>query len=93
MREATKKSYVKVPIIGDVPVLGWAFRKESKGREKLNLLIFVTPTILGDMDFHPTPTEFLKTPPPKPDTSEVGALDSGKPYDWKAGMQPVNKNK
>jgi general secretion pathway protein D len=36
----------KVPVLGDVPVLGRLFRSESKNSEKKNLMIFVTPTII-----------------------------------------------
>lgn len=38
----------------DLPGLGWAFRKETKTRNKANLLIFVTPTIL-EADHFQTP--------------------------------------
>src|SRR5208282_3873641 len=47
-------SYTKVPILGDIPVLGLAFRSESKSMQKDNLLIFITPTIVQDADFKPT---------------------------------------
>ena len=36
----------KVPVLGDVPVLGRLFRSESKNSQKKNLMIFVTPTII-----------------------------------------------
>ena len=36
----------KVPMLGDLPLLGRFFRSESKSTEKKNLLIFVTPTII-----------------------------------------------
>ena len=39
-------SYTKVPILGDIPILGLAFRSENKSMEKDNLLIFITPTIV-----------------------------------------------
>ncbi len=35
----------KVPILGDVPVLGWLFKRKSKAAEKTNLLVFITPRI------------------------------------------------
>ncbi len=37
----------KVPILGDIPILGYAFKKTTNIVSKENLLIFVTPTILG----------------------------------------------
>ena len=36
----------KVPVLGDVPVIGRLFRSESSQTQKKNLMIFVTPTIL-----------------------------------------------
>ena len=40
------KSKTKVPLLGDIPVLGYAFQSHSNERHKRNLLIFVTPTII-----------------------------------------------
>ncbi|HEY9174651.1 MAG TPA: hypothetical protein VI136_20385 [Verrucomicrobiae bacterium] len=36
----------KIPVLGDLPVLGRFFRSESKVARKSNLLIFITPTII-----------------------------------------------
>ena len=38
----------KVPLLGDIPFLGWLFRSTSKVDEKDELLIFVTPKILKE---------------------------------------------
>ncbi|GAB4187092.1 MAG: hypothetical protein Tsb002_12140 [Wenzhouxiangellaceae bacterium] len=38
----------KVPVLGDVPLLGNLFRRRSNDDEKRELLIFITPTILDD---------------------------------------------
>lgn len=45
--EQTKNDNVnKVPLLGDVPLLGYFFRNTSKSDSKRELLIFVTPQIL-----------------------------------------------
>ncbi len=36
----------KVPILGDIPVLGWLFRSEGQNSKKMNLLIFVTARLV-----------------------------------------------
>jgi type IV pilus assembly protein PilQ len=36
----------KVPIFGDIPVLGYLFQEKLNARTKRNLLVFVTPTII-----------------------------------------------
>jgi type IV pilus assembly protein PilQ len=47
--EITKGNNVtKVPGLGDIPVLGYLFRKNTKQNDKAELLIFVTPRILSD---------------------------------------------
>lgn len=56
-------TYSKVPFLGDVPGLGWAFKSESKSMTKDNLLIFLTPTIVRDTDFQQTATTFLQSKP------------------------------
>jgi len=38
----------KVPMLGDVPVLGTLFRRRATNDEKRELLIFITPNILDD---------------------------------------------
>ena len=61
------ESYTKVPLLGDIPGLGWAFRSETKQTTKDNLIIFITPTIIRDADFQPVSSaaaDFLKSKPP-----------------------------
>jgi len=38
----------KVPLLGDIPLLGLLFRKTKKQRTRTNLLIFLTPYIVTD---------------------------------------------
>jgi general secretion pathway protein D len=42
------ESESKVPLLGDIPVIGWLFRRTSTQEEKTNLLIFINPTIIKD---------------------------------------------
>lgn len=46
MRDSINKTELKVPLLGDIPVIGWFFRSTSKRIEKTNLLIFITPFII-----------------------------------------------
>jgi type II secretory pathway component GspD/PulD (secretin) len=83
-------SNVKVPVLGDIPILGYLFRSDSKNRTKQNLLIFITPTIVQDEDFQPAKTDFLKTRPPVSDSvdKDWSAWDSGQPKDWSKKAVP-----
>ena len=40
----------KVPWMGDIPVLGWLFKTQSKKLQKANLLVFLTPHIIRGPD-------------------------------------------
>jgi type II secretory pathway component GspD/PulD (secretin) len=59
-------SYSKVPVLGDIPGLGWAFRSESKTTTKDNLIIFLTPTIIKNSDYQTATSaasDFLQSTP------------------------------
>jgi type II secretory pathway component GspD/PulD (secretin) len=77
-------AYTKVPFLGDIPILGLAFRSETKTMDKQNLLIFITPTIVKDSDFQPTATDFMNSRPikEKEPLDPNSAWESGKPRDW-----------
>jgi len=65
--------------------LGAVFRSDSKKRSKSNLLIFVTPTIVGDNDYQPTKTEFLTSrikENPEVEDWEKKTFNQAKPKDW-----------
>ena len=44
----TAESTYKVPLLGDIPVLGYLFRYNSTSKTKQNLMVFIHPTILRD---------------------------------------------
>jgi type IV pilus assembly protein PilQ len=44
--DQVSKSRTKVPLLGDIPGIGYAFQSHANERHKRNLLIFVTPTII-----------------------------------------------
>jgi type IV pilus secretin PilQ/predicted competence protein len=46
LQDEVTKSRTKVPILGDIPVLGYFFQERLNARVKRNLLVFVTPTII-----------------------------------------------
>jgi type II secretory pathway component GspD/PulD (secretin) len=82
VQDDTRSSNTKVPFLGDIPFLGRAFRSDSKSRQKSNLLIFLTPTIVQDSDYQATESHFLQTPIGSIDEKNWSAWDSGKPVDW-----------
>ncbi len=55
IREDSTNSVDKIPVLGDIPVLGWMFKRTEKREDKNHLMIFLTPTIL------PTPLSAAAT--------------------------------
>jgi len=47
----------KVPLLGDVPVLGHLFRSTNKSRTKINLLVFLRPTVIKSKEDGDAATE------------------------------------
>ena len=50
IQETKLETVNKVPWLGDIPVLGWAFKGTNESVMKTNLIIVLTPTILRDRD-------------------------------------------
>lgn len=46
VRDKSVDATTKVPILGDIPILGWLFRSKSSNVVKQNLLVFITPTVI-----------------------------------------------
>ncbi|RLA65398.1 MAG: type II secretion system protein GspD [Epsilonproteobacteria bacterium] len=47
MRDRETVVVNKVPLLGDIPVIGWLFKNRIKSMDKTNLLFFLTPRILS----------------------------------------------
>ncbi len=41
------KTVSKIPFLGDIPIIGWAFKKQKIEKENQEILVFVTPTVFG----------------------------------------------
>ena len=48
INEEVEESVNRVPILGDIPLLGRLFRSSAESVEKRNLMVFLRPTILRD---------------------------------------------
>ena len=44
--DSTTQNENKVPVLGDIPLLGWMFKKQSTNTEKTNLYVFLTPRVI-----------------------------------------------
>lgn len=50
IREDRIEQISKVPLLGDLPLIGWLFKSKSTQKQRTNLLIFVTPHIVTRLD-------------------------------------------
>jgi general secretion pathway protein D len=48
IRDDVIEGVQSVPLLGDLPLLGWLFRSKSTSKQKTNLMIFLKPTILRE---------------------------------------------
>ena len=44
----TSETVTKVPLLGDIPILGALFRSKSISSEKTNMFVFLTPHVLNE---------------------------------------------
>ena len=52
IKDALTETEDKVPLLGDIPILGWLFRSTGTTKTKINLMVFLQPTILKDEAFN-----------------------------------------
>ncbi|MFQ5697482.1 MAG: type II secretion system secretin GspD [Myxococcota bacterium] len=53
LKEDENETISKVPFLGDIPILGWLFKKTSTSTVKTNLIVIITPHIVrapGDLE-------------------------------------------
>lgn len=48
LNESTSEAVSKVPLLGDIPILGELFKSTSTSKSKRNLMVFIHPIILRD---------------------------------------------
>ncbi|MEN9464945.1 MAG: hypothetical protein RL217_1126 [Pseudomonadota bacterium] len=48
IRDDVREVESKVPLLGDIPLLGWLFKSKSSQQNKSNLMVFLRPTIVNN---------------------------------------------
>ncbi len=46
MRDQDTEEITKVPLLGDLPIIGWLFKSRASTRAKTNLTVFLTPKVI-----------------------------------------------
>ena len=48
LQSSEKETTYKVPLLGQIPIVGWLFTSKQKSKSTTDLVIFITPTILSE---------------------------------------------
>ncbi len=48
MQENDEETVTKMPVLGDIPLLGWIFKTKNTTKNKTNLIIFLNPHIIKE---------------------------------------------
>ncbi len=48
LQSTEKETVSKVPLLGQIPIIGWFFTHKSKTKSTTDLVIFITPTVLSE---------------------------------------------
>ena len=54
LNEEDTKKVDSIPYLSNLPVIGWLFKKEEKGKSRRELLLVVTARLVGDEDSQPS---------------------------------------
>ena len=48
LQSSEKEQVYKVPLLGQIPIVGWLFTSKTKRKSTTDLVIFITPTVLSE---------------------------------------------
>jgi general secretion pathway protein D len=51
-KDDVSTTHNKVPLLGDIPIIGWLFKGKTTRSTKTNLLVFITPNIVRNYEAH-----------------------------------------
>lgn len=47
VKDSLSETVRKIPLLGDIPVLGWLFKRTERTKSQTELLVFLTPQVVG----------------------------------------------
>ena len=50
IQEEETKTISKIPVLGDLPIVGTVFRSTTSGKKKQEMVIMITPKIITDSE-------------------------------------------
>ena len=73
----SSRNLTKIPILGDIPILGELFRSRALRQRRTELVVVVTPSLVMASDSSPALP-----------TGEPGAMPAPKSWDWEPNLEP-----
>ena len=77
----SSRNLTKIPILGDIPILGELFKSRNLRQRRTELVVVVTPSLVMASD----------TSPAIP-TGEPGAMPAPKSWDWEPNLEAPKQN-
>lgn len=94
IRSTVSTTVKKIPIIGDIPLLGQLFRSTDRTNQKTELLVFLTPRVVRNPDEASQMTEEQKQRLSKQSQKQLdGLIKERKSSEGKQGEKDDNKDK
>lgn len=81
IQDQDEETISKIPLLGDIPLLGWFFKSKGTTRKKTNLMIFLTPRVIKG------PNDLLGVAARQREKF-VGAVNNQKPLDVNEELTP-----
>lgn len=79
MRSTVSSTVKKIPLLGDIPILGNLFRSTSKNNQKTELLVFMTPRVVRNPEEASSITDQQKSDLSKQTQKQLGTVIKPKP--------------
>jgi len=91
LKDVKSENILSVPILGDIPIIGELFKRKTKDSAKIDLLIFITATIVSPDDAASTRHDFVEMNVVMPSSAEL--VVSGDGISDKKDLSEADKNK
>ncbi len=86
MKDTRSKTVKKVPLLGDIPILGYLFRSTEEEDKKTEIIVFITPHILTDDNRQSVSRERIKGVAERTNTT-FDLLDEGVQFEQEERLQ------
>lgn len=94
--EIERSSESRVPLLGDLPLVGYLFRSKTSKMEKTNLILLLTPKVIKDgrdlNDITRLQRQQFKDSAQKKDSTDIPEMIGDKPTEAPAEVKPLSKS-